>query len=175
MGNTASGKSRLAYHLSRYLNLPVYHIDEIQFRENWVKTSPEILKFQLHTLVQKDKWIIDGIDYLNYMEERICAADTIIFLDFNVLRNYFWLLKRIVISMLKIKSPGVTDDCPILPKLLLILKGIYERHKYLRPVIIKMIYFHKSNKNILHIRSVKRLNEIYDNHALEHHSSLSSL
>lgn len=108
LGPGASGKSTLAIHLGEITGLPVIELDRVFWqpglvatpRDQWIKTQEQ--------LVEGNEWIIDGdLGPYDAVEVRLQAADTIIFLDFSLLRCawraiwrsheradfWFWLLR----------------------------------------------------------------------------------
>jgi adenylate kinase family enzyme len=52
-GNAGSGKSSLGKRLSGNLNLPLYGLDKIVWKENWIKTSREERENQISKLQKK--------------------------------------------------------------------------------------------------------------------------
>jgi adenylate kinase family enzyme len=87
LGRGASGKSTLARRLGEITGLPVIELDKVFWRpglaakprDQWVVVQEE--------LVAKDAWIMDGdLGPCDAVEVRLRAADTIIFLDFSLLR-----------------------------------------------------------------------------------------
>ncbi|RIM17735.1 AAA family ATPase, partial [Staphylococcus cohnii] len=73
IGSSGSGKSTLSRKLSKSLDLPVYHLDALFWKPNWVMTSSDEQKEIQKTLFQKKKWIIDG-SYTGILDERLDAA-----------------------------------------------------------------------------------------------------
>ena len=87
LGPGASGKSTLAVRLGEVTRLPVIELDKIFWRPGLVATPPdEWVKLQ-RTLVETNEWIMDGdLGPYDAVEVRLSAADTIIFLDFSLVR-----------------------------------------------------------------------------------------
>ncbi len=93
VGRGSSGKSTLALALSKKLNLPVYHLDQYFWKENWDPVDDEE-KHRLHTeLISKDRWIIEGSS--QFLEERAKRADHLILLDLPPYRTIPSWLNRI--------------------------------------------------------------------------------
>jgi adenylate kinase family enzyme len=95
LGPGASGKSTLALRLGRITGLPVIELDKIFWqpgliampRDQWVTVQEQ--------LVQKDAWIMDGdLGPYDAVEVRLHAADTIVFLDFSIVRCAWRALRR---------------------------------------------------------------------------------
>ncbi len=82
IGPSSSGKSTLARHLAKALDLPLHHIDLIAHISgtNWVR-RPDSELFATHDeLIKAERWIIDG-NYSGCMPQRFKHADTVIWLD----------------------------------------------------------------------------------------------
>ncbi len=86
IGYSGSGKSTLAAHLGRIFDLPVLHIDTIQFAPGWVIRGDDEKAADMVTFLDAhdaDGWVIDGnYSKLSY-ERRMAEADFIIHLNFN--------------------------------------------------------------------------------------------
>jgi adenylate kinase family enzyme len=95
LGPGASGKSTLAMRLTEITGLPVVELDKVFWRPGLVATrQDEWAEFQ-QRLVKEDRWIIDGdLGPYDVAEVRLRAADTIIFLDFSLVRCAWRALRR---------------------------------------------------------------------------------
>lgn len=108
IGCSSSGKSTLAEKLAVKLNIPAYHLDILAHypHSKWErKSDPELIAAHA-AILKKDKWIIDG-NYSVCMPERIKEANSIIWLDTNVLTSAL----RYVVRSLK-NSPERTGRLP---------------------------------------------------------------
>ncbi|MBP5592746.1 MAG: helix-turn-helix domain-containing protein [Clostridia bacterium] len=81
VGPSGAGKSCFSKKLADILNLPLYHLDNIWWKEDKTHISKEDFDGELYKILKNDKWIIDG-DYSRTYEMRMNACDTIIFLDY---------------------------------------------------------------------------------------------
>lgn len=81
VGPSGAGKSELSRKLQKKLKLPLYHLDNIFWKED--KTHISRLEFdqKLGEILGLNEWIIDG-DYSRTYEVRFQASDTIVFLDY---------------------------------------------------------------------------------------------
>ena len=95
LGPGASGKSTLAIHLSEITGLPVIELDRVFWRPGLAATPrDQWIKVQ-ERLVQENRWIIDGdLGPYDAVEVRLQAADTIIFLDFSLVRCAWRAIRR---------------------------------------------------------------------------------
>jgi adenylate kinase family enzyme len=95
LGRGGSGKSTLAAKLGEITGLPVIELDKIFWQPGlhalppaeWVKTQQR--------LVEQENWIMDGdLGQYDAVEVRLTAADTIILLDFALVRCAWRVLRR---------------------------------------------------------------------------------
>jgi len=81
VGLSGSGKSVLARRLGRACSLPVCHLDRYYWQPGWVEIDPKTFKEIHSALISQDQWIVEGNSMVTF-DERVEAADTIIYLDF---------------------------------------------------------------------------------------------
>jgi adenylate kinase family enzyme len=87
LGRGASGKSTLAMRLGEITRLPVIELDKVFWRPGVVATPRDQWVVLQEKLVAEDGWIMDGdLGPYDVVEVRLRAADTIIFLDFSLVR-----------------------------------------------------------------------------------------
>lgn len=82
IGPSCAGKSTLARRLADRIGLPLVHLDPLYWRAGWRETPKEEWAQTVERLVQQDDWVIDG-NYGGTLDQRLEAADTVIFLDFS--------------------------------------------------------------------------------------------
>lgn len=115
-GRPGSGKSTFALHLSRQLNVPVYHLDKIFYVNNWIERNyQEFLNMQ-QDLITKDHWIIDG-NATKSLELRYAQADLVIYFLMPRLTCLWRILKRKLF-----KDPQIDDRAPNCPERIMNLK-----------------------------------------------------
>ena len=87
LGRGASGKSTLARRLSELTGLPVIELDKLFWRAGLLATPRDEWVSLQQKLVAADGWIMDGdLGPYDAVEVRLRAADTIILLDFSLVR-----------------------------------------------------------------------------------------
>jgi adenylate kinase family enzyme len=84
IGNSGSGKTKLAEELAALTGLPLVHLDREYWRPGWREPTPEEWEDQVRELVSGDAWILDG-NYSRTLDLRLSRADTAIFLDLPTL------------------------------------------------------------------------------------------
>jgi adenylate kinase family enzyme len=95
LGPGASGKSTLAARLREIIGLPVIELDKIFWQPGFLPTPRDQWIELQQRLVEEDYWIIDGdLGPSDAVKVRLRAADTIIFLDFSLVRCAWRALRR---------------------------------------------------------------------------------
>ena len=80
IGCSGSGKSVFSRSFASVTNIPLYHLDNIWWREDGTNIEREEFDERLSEILKEDEWIIDG-NYKRTMEMRMAACDTVIFFD----------------------------------------------------------------------------------------------
>lgn len=91
LGSPGSGKSTFAIQLGKTLNLPVVHLDKLNWQAGWRAVEREVFIERCTAEVERERWIIDGM-YLASIELRLARCDTVILLD----RSRFFCLKNVI-------------------------------------------------------------------------------
>ena len=95
MGRGASGKSTLARRLDDITGLPVIEVDKIFWQPGLIATPRDEWVVVQEKLVAGDQWIMDGdLGPYDAVEVRLRAADTILFLDFSLVRCAWRAVRR---------------------------------------------------------------------------------
>jgi adenylate kinase family enzyme len=95
LGRGASGKSTLARRLGNITVLPVIELDKIFWQAGLVATPREKWVLVQEKIVAENRWIIEGdLGHYDAFEVRLQAADTIILLDFSLLRCALRSIRR---------------------------------------------------------------------------------
>jgi nicotinamide riboside kinase len=95
LGRGASGKSILARRLGDITGLPVTEVDKIFWQPGLVATPRDQWVEMQEKLVARDRWIMEGdLGPYDAVEVRLRSADTIIFLDFSLVRCAWRAIRR---------------------------------------------------------------------------------
>ena len=81
IGCPGGGKSTFSRALRDRVELPLYHLDAIYWREDRTHLSREEFYPLMREIIAREEWIIDG-NYQSTLEWRIAACDLLIFLDY---------------------------------------------------------------------------------------------
>jgi adenylate kinase family enzyme len=110
IGPCGAGKSTLAGELGQQLKLPIFHMDQLNWRPGWVESSKDAIRERLAGIVATDRWLIDGT-YGGTLGERLVRADTVIYLDYPIRLCVARLLRRIWTYRGRTR-PDMTEGCP---------------------------------------------------------------
>src|SRR5215472_14959277 len=95
IGPGASGKSTLARQLGEITGLRVIELDKVFWQPGLVETPRDQWVALQQKLVGENEWIMDGdLGPYDAVEIRLQAADTIIFLDFSLVRCTWRAVRR---------------------------------------------------------------------------------
>ena len=81
IGCPGGGKSTFSRALRDRVDLPLYHLDAIYWREDRTHLSREEFYPLMREIIAREEWIIDG-NYQSTLEWRIAACDLLVFLDY---------------------------------------------------------------------------------------------
>ena len=107
IGNCGSGKTFFSKRLASLSGLPIYHLDDLFWNEDWIPTEPAVWKTKMNELVSQANWIIDGT-FEGTLPLRLAQADLVIFLDLPLWR----CLWRIIMRDIK-RYRGQHDTLPL--------------------------------------------------------------
>lgn len=110
IGPCGAGKSTLATILAGRLKLPLFHMDQLNWKPGWVESSKDEITSKLQEIVATDRWLIDGT-YGGTLAPRLDRADTVVYLDFPISLCVRRLLKRIWTYRGR-SRPDMTEGCP---------------------------------------------------------------
>lgn len=110
IGPPGAGKTTFALRLAETTGLPLVHLDRHFWRPGWVETPRDEWRSCHAELLAQDEWIIDGV-YMNTLEKRVAAADTVIFFDVSRARCMWRIVKRIVSTRGTVR-PDMAEGCP---------------------------------------------------------------
>lgn len=96
LGSPGAGKTTFAKKLSELTHLPIYHIDDVNWMEQWKMIPSENLNKEVSEIANKPEWIIDGNYSQAAFDIRIARADLIILLDYSTLTCLYQAIKRAI-------------------------------------------------------------------------------
>ncbi len=162
IGNVAAGKTVLARRLAQIYELPLTHVDTLQFLPGLnMRPYPETIA-TLQKIHTEPKWIIDGFGPLDILEQRFQIADQIIFIDLPVWRNFWWLTKRQVRNIFS-PRPELPEDCSELSweHTVRLYKTIIRIHRRMRPELLRILARPGLRERTRWVRSMGAWKKVY--------------
>lgn len=109
IGCPGAGKTTLAMALKETLGLPLVHLDQLWWGDNWQHVTREEFDSRLAMAVNMERWIIDG-NYSRTIGMRLSRCDTIIYLDFTRWQCLLGMFQRVLGSYGK-HRPDMGGNC----------------------------------------------------------------
>ncbi len=152
-GRPGSGKSTFALTLHKITGLPLHHLDKHFFVNNWIeRDTQEFLSIQ-ESLVNEDKWIIDG-NSIKSLEIRYSKAGLVLFLNYPRWFCYYRVLRRIFSKNLEIddRAEGCHESvsCKLLKYMWSFDQRVEKPITYLREKYPAVRFIEIKNTDALH-------------------------
>lgn len=147
--------------LAQKYNLPLTHVDSIQFLPGMkIRPHKESIQ-QLQAIQQQSDWIIDGYGPLDIIEERFKLADKIIFIDFPLWRLMWWCTKRQVQNLWSVR-PELPAGCSErnLQHSIKLYKNIWKAHKLMRPELLRIFTRQELKSKMVYVNSKHDFQEV---------------
>lgn len=110
IGGNGAGKSTFSKVLSAKLDLPLIHLDQLYWKDNWQPICNDEFD-KLHCeAVTNPKWVMDG-SFRRTMPIRLKYCDTAIYLDFSRLTYVYGVIKRVLTNYDKTRA-DMGGNCP---------------------------------------------------------------
>ena len=120
IGSVGSGKTTLAKKLSKHLNLPYYELDNVVWNrgetEDTRRTEQEREEV-LQSIVQSEKWIVEGVHNEDWVASSFQQADVIVFLDTNYSIRTYRIMKRFTKQRLRLEKANYQPSFEIFIKM----------------------------------------------------------
>lgn len=162
VGNVAAGKTRLSRQLAVLWDLPLLHVDSVQFLPGMkIRPLPEI-RTALKAMESQERWLIDGYGPLDMIENRFQLADRIIFIDFPLWRHQWWLIKRQIQNLWSRRAelPLECDErnWEHTQKMFKVLKSA---HKQMRPELLRIFSREELKCKVLIIKTLRDWRRVF--------------
>lgn len=164
VGNAGGGKTTLSRRLAELYQLPLTHVDSIQFIPGMkIRPYPESIQI-LESLQNQPMWIIDGYGPLDIIEKRFALADRIVFIDFPLWRHYWWGTKR-QIQNLWSRREELPEGCDerSWQHTAKLYKSIWNVHKQMRPELLRIFGREQLKGKMVFVRSMKEWRRVWLN------------
>ncbi len=123
-GKPGSGKSTLSKALATATGIQLHQLDSIVYKNNGELVDRSSFDEAHENILSSESWIIDGFGPISSFNQRLEAADTLIYIDLSYLTSYWFVTKRLLKGLF-VKPEGWPDGSSV-------LKGTFESYKVLR-------------------------------------------
>ncbi|WII71714.1 hypothetical protein QJS83_14690 [Bdellovibrio sp. 22V] len=161
VGNAGGGKTALSRRLAHIYDLPLTHVDSIQFLQG-MKIRPHKESIEILLAVEEqERWIIDGYGPLDIIEKRFAKADRILFIDFPLWRHYWWCTKRQIKNLWSRREelPPGCDEVS-LEHTLKLYRTLWRVHKQMRPELLRIFSREHLKGKVQYVRTLKEWKRI---------------
>lgn len=94
LGYAGSGKTYLSDYIAEKKNIPVLHLDDIKWDNEWKPIDDSVVLPKVADFMAKEDWIIDGYYTYLMIDERLQKADKIVLLQLPRMTCFFRAVKR---------------------------------------------------------------------------------
>ena len=154
IGCPGSGKSTFSRALHEHTDLPLYHLDLLNWNSDKTTVDKEVFLERLQNVAALDKWIIDG-NYGSSIELRMKECDTVFFLDYPV---------EVCIDGIKQRQGKIRSDMPWIETEVdeELLEFIRNYNTQSKPKVMELLKKY-SEKDIVIFKSRKEAEEYINN------------
>ncbi|WP_394125456.1 adenylate kinase [Vibrio hepatarius] len=157
-GKPGSGKSTVSKALASALGLPLHQLDSIVYKPNGEFVARKEFDATHNDILRSEAWVIDGLGPITSFNERLAAADTLIYIDLPYSVSYWFVTKRLLKGLL-VKPEGWPDGSSILKGTLNSYKTLKLCPKFWNDDFLSKLMEHKSSKEVYVIKTVSELND----------------
>lgn len=160
IGSGGAGKSTFARRLHEVIDLPLFHLDKLYWKPDWVETPKNEWQKIIEHLLAGDEWIIDG-NFGGTMDIRFRACETIIYFDLPRFVCFYQVLKRLA-KYYKKTRPDMGAGCN--EKIDLEFLGwVWNFSEKSKPKIEEKLKLYAAGKNIIRFNSRKDVEKFFEN------------
>ncbi len=162
VGNAGGGKTALSRRLAERYQLPLTHVDSIQFLPG-MKIRPFKESVAILSEIQsRESWLIDGYGPLDIIVKRFELAECVVFVDFPIWRHFWWCTKRQIQNVWS-RRAELPEGCSEVSwaHTLKLYKSIWKAHKLMRPELLRIFDRESLRDKMVYVRTVKDWNRIY--------------
>lgn len=147
IGSVGSGKTTLAKELSSKLNISYFELDNVVWIRNKsgdIRRTEQEREEYLNSIIQSERWIIEGVHNEDWVRNCFHNADLIIFLDTKYSIRTYRIIKRFLKQKLRLEKSNYKPTLEIFFKM-------FKWNRYFEEVG-KDNFF---NKNTIHKDKIK--------------------
>ncbi|HEY9031444.1 MAG TPA: hypothetical protein VIM93_08815 [Kangiella sp.] len=156
-GKPGGGKSTFSKALSISTGIPLYQLDSIVYRSNGEFVDRATFDEKHQQILASDSWILDGFGPISAFNERLKAADILVYVNLPYSVSYWLVTKRLLKGMF-VKPEGWPEGSSIIKGSLASYKALRMSPKFWNKDFERQLDAKYSTKSVYIIRSLKSLN-----------------
>lgn len=160
-GKPGSGKSTLSKSLSVATGIQLHQLDSIVYEKSGTLIDRNSFDLTHQNILAANSWIIEGFGPIDSFNERLVAADTLIYIDLPYFVSYWLVTKRLLKSWL-VKPEGWPDGSSVFKGTMQSYKMLMLSPKFWHGEFLKKLNKISSNKSLYVINSIAELNSFID-------------
>lgn len=157
-GKPGSGKSTVSKALAVVSGLPLHQLDSIVYKPNGEFVAREKFDAAHNEILRSESWIIDGFGPISSFNERLVAADTLVYIDLPYSVSYWFVTKRFLKGLF-VKPEGWPDGSSVLKGTLNSYKTLKLCPKFWNDDFSARLMGYSSSKKVYIIKTVSELND----------------
>ena len=162
-GKPGSGKSELSRALALASGLPLHQLDSIVYKPNGEFVDRNEFNTAHDRILCAESWIVDGLGPISAFNDRLEAADTLIYIDLPYSVSYWFVTKRLVKGLF-VKPEGWPDGSSIIKGTLNSYKTLKLCPRFWNDEFTSRLIEYSNDKQVHIIKSVSELNEFIASH-----------
>lgn len=155
-GKPGGGKSTFARRLEAITGIKHYPLDLIEYSSNGERVSQKAFSEAHAAILEEDRWIIDGLGFLDSFWLRIDRADTLIYIDMPYATHYWFVTKRLAKGII-VKPEDWPEGSSIVKGTLNSLKFLRLSRKFWTPMLFEKITARTAAKTVIRFSSVPEM------------------
>ena len=109
IGCPGAGKTTFALQLAEKLQLPLIHLDNLYWKQDWKHWERELFDKALQDCLEAPQWIMDG-NFNRTIPQRLKYCDTVFFLDFPTITCLAGITRRTLQNLGRAR-PDMAEGC----------------------------------------------------------------
>jgi adenylate kinase family enzyme len=151
-GKPAGGKSTLSKLIAGKTNIPLHHLDLIEYEAGGAKVPDQVYLDRHAAILSRDRWLAEGFGTLATFRQRLAEADTLIYVDRPMWQHCLWASKRLLLSPFR-KPAGWPEGSPMVRSTVTSWLNLYRGRKVWTREFRKKIESYAPEKNVYVISS----------------------
>lgn len=157
-GKPGSGKSTVSKALALASGLPLHQLDSIVYKPNGEFIAREEFDIAHNDILRSESWVIDGLGPISSFDDRLAAADALVYIDLPYSVSYWFVTKRFLKGLF-VKPEGWPEGSSIFKGTLNSYKTLKLCPKFWNDDFTSKLIEYSSSKEVYIIKTVSELND----------------